>query len=85
MLFVTLFSGTWHKTSEGRYDLAGNFSGTSNGVRYSGVTNQQFKLNFEDGRVSLSGLAGKTTIIAAPVRQLSFFCPVSRSPVRRNV
>jgi hypothetical protein len=62
-LFVSSISGTWDKIGKGEYDLLGHFSGVSGGVPYSGVTNQLFRLSFDDdGRACLSGLNGSTTI-----------------------
>ena len=67
VLFVTSFSGTWDKIGKGQYDLMGQFSVVSDGVRYIGVTNQLFKLSFDDGRACLSGLKGTTTINTSTV------------------
>lgn len=67
VLFVTAFSGTWDKIGEDSYDLVGNFSTVFGGVRYTGMTNQLFKLSFDDGRACLLGLSGTTNITAAPV------------------
>ena len=67
VLFVTSISGTWDKIGNGEYDLFGHFSGVSDGVLYSGVTNQLFRLSFEDGRACLSGLKGSTTITTPTV------------------
>jgi PEP-CTERM motif-containing protein len=65
VLFVTSISGSWAKIGKGEYDLLGHFSGVSGGVRYSGVTNQLFRLSFDDDRACLSGLKGSTTIISS--------------------
>ena len=62
VLFVTSFSGTWDKIGKGSYDLAGVFSGIMDGVGFSGVTNQMFRLSFDDDRICLSQLNGTTTI-----------------------
>jgi hypothetical protein len=62
VLFVTSISGIWDKIGKGEYDLLGHFSGVSGGVPYTGVTNQLFRLSFDDGRACLSGLKGSTTI-----------------------
>jgi hypothetical protein len=67
VLFVTSFSGTWDKICKGQYDLLGQFSVVSDGVRYRGVTNQVFQLSFDDGRACLSKLNGSTTITASTV------------------
>jgi hypothetical protein len=37
-------NGTWTKLANGQYQLAGQFSGVRSGVKYSGVTTQQFAL-----------------------------------------
>jgi hypothetical protein len=58
VLFVTSFSGTWDKIAKGSYDLVGQFSG----VGFSGVTNQMFRLSFDDDRSCLSQLNGTTTV-----------------------
>lgn len=34
--------GTWTKLASGQYQLVGQFSGIRNGLKYSGVTTQQF-------------------------------------------
>ena len=62
VLFVTSISGTWDKIGHGEYDLLARFSGVSDGTAYSGVTNQLFRLSFDDDRACLSGLKGSTTI-----------------------
>jgi PEP-CTERM motif len=67
VLFVTSFSGTWDKIGKGSYDLMGQFSGVSDGVGFSGVTNQMFRLSFDDDRVCLSQLNGTTTINVSTV------------------
>src|ERR1700739_1422339 len=67
VILVTAFSGTLHKIGDDTYNLIGNFSTVFDGVRYSGVTNQQFKLRFDDGRASVLGLGGTSTITATPV------------------
>ena len=63
VLFVTSFSGTWDKIGRGIYDLAGVFSG----VGFSGVTDQRFRLSFDDDRICLSQLNGTTTINVSTV------------------
>ena len=45
VLFTTSFSGTWDKVGSGLYDLAGTFSTVFDGVHYSGVTDQMFKVS----------------------------------------
>jgi hypothetical protein len=67
VLFVTSFSGTWDKIGKGLYDLAGVFSGISDGVAFSGVTDQMFRLGFDDDRICLSQLNGTTTINVSTV------------------
>ena len=67
VLFVTSFSGTWDKIGKGSYGLMGLFSGVSEGVAFSGVTNQMFTLNFDDDRACLSGLNGTATINVSTV------------------
>jgi hypothetical protein len=67
VLFVTSFSGTWDKIGKGLYDLAGVFSGVSDGVGFSGVTDQMFRLGFDDDRICLSQLHGTTTINVSTV------------------
>jgi len=70
-LFVTAFSGTWNRVSNGRYDLVGHFSAVVDGIRYTGVTRQLFRLNFDDDRICLSGLKGTTRISAMAVPEPS--------------
>jgi PEP-CTERM motif len=67
VLFVTSFSGTWDKIGKGSYDLVGLFSGITDGVGFSGITNQQFGLSFDDDRGCLSQLNGTTTINVSTV------------------
>jgi hypothetical protein len=62
VLFVSSLSGTWDKIGKGSYDLVGLFSGVSDGVAFSGVTNQMFRLSFDDDRICLSQLNGTSTI-----------------------
>ena len=62
------FSGTWDKIGKGSYGLMGLFSGVSEGVAFSGVTNQMFTLNFDDDRACLSRLNGTTTINVSTFR-----------------
>jgi len=71
VLFVSTFSGTWGKMSNGRYDLVGHFSSVIDGIRYHGVTNQLFQVNFDGGRICLSGLTGTTRITALAVPEPS--------------
>lgn len=63
VLFVTSFSGTWDKIGKGSYDLLGHFSVEG----LTGVTNQIFRLSFDDDRICLSQLNGTTTITAVDV------------------
>jgi hypothetical protein len=67
VLFVTSFSGTWDKIGKSSYDLVGLFSGVSDGVGFSGVTHQLFRLSFDDDRICLSQLNGTTTINVSTV------------------
>jgi hypothetical protein len=62
VLFVSSLSGTWDKIGKGSYDLVGLLSGVSDGVAFSGVTNQMFRLSFDDDRICLSQLNGTSTI-----------------------
>ena len=64
---MTSFSGTWDKIGKGSYDLVGLFSGITDGVEFSGITNQQFGLSFDDDRGCLSQLNGTTTINVSTV------------------
>ena len=63
VLFVTSFSGTWDKIGKGSYDLLGQFSGEG----FTGVTNQMFRLSFDDDSICLSRLNGTTTINVSTV------------------
>jgi len=63
VLFVTSLSGTWDKIGKGRYELLGQFSD----VGFSGVTDQIFRLSFDDDRICLSQLNGTTTITTVNV------------------
>ncbi len=45
----------------------GLFSGVSDGVGFSGGTNQLFRLSFDDDRICLSQLNGTTTINVSTV------------------
>ena len=67
VLFTTSFSGTWDKVGRGLYDLAGTFSTVFEGVRYTGGTDQMFRVSFDDGRACLRGLKGDTNITASVV------------------
>jgi hypothetical protein len=67
VLFTTSFSGTWDNVGSGLYDLAGTFSTVFDGVHYSGVTDQMFKLSFDDERICLKDLQGNTSITATVV------------------
>ena len=67
VLFTTSFSGTWDKVGRGLYDLAGTFSTVFEGIRYTGSTNQMFRVSFDDGRACLRGLKGDTNISASVV------------------
>lgn len=67
VLFTTSFSGTWDKVGRGLYDLAGTFSTVFEGVRYTGTTDQMFKVSFDDERVCLRDLRGDTNITASVV------------------
>lgn len=67
VLFTTSFSGTWDKVGSDLYDLAGTFSTVFEGIRYTGGTNQIFRVSFDDGRACLGGLKGDTNITASVV------------------
>jgi hypothetical protein len=67
VLFTTSFSGTWDKVGTGLYDLAGTFSTVFEGIRYTGGTNQIFRVSFDDEQVCLRGLRGDTNITATVV------------------
>jgi hypothetical protein len=71
VLFTTSFSGTWDKVGSGLYDLAGTFSTVFDGVHYSGVTDQMFKLSFDDERICLRDLRGETNMTASVVPEPS--------------
>ena len=71
VLFTTSFSGTWDKVGRGLYDLAGTFSTVFEGIRYTGSTNQMFRVSFDDGRACLRGLKGDTNITASVVPEPS--------------
>ena len=47
-VFVNNFTGTLTKIGNGLYDLAGTFSGVSNGIAFFGSTNQIFSLSSDD-------------------------------------
>jgi hypothetical protein len=67
VIFQSAFSGTWEKVGSGLYDLVGSFSTTFEGVHYTGVTNQMFRLSFDDGHICLHGLRGNTQLEASVV------------------
>jgi hypothetical protein len=71
VLFTTSFSGTWDKVGTGLYDVAGTFSTVFEGIRYTGGTNQIFRVSFDDERVCLRGLRGDTNITATVVPEPS--------------
>ena len=71
VLFTTSFSGTWDKVGRGLYDLVGTFSTVSDGIQFTGGTNQMFKVSFDDGRVCLRDLRGDTNINASIVPEPS--------------
>jgi hypothetical protein len=67
LIKVTNFMGTVTKIGNDLFDLAGTFSGTSQGVHFTGSTNQTFSFNFDDdhhGRQCFNDLQGTTTLIA---------------------
>jgi hypothetical protein len=67
VLFTSSFSGTWDKVGRCLYDLAGTFSTVSDGIQFTGETNQMFRVSFDDGRVCLRDLRGDTNITASVV------------------
>lgn len=67
LIFQSAFSGTWEKVGSGLYDLAGAFSTTFEGVHYTGVTDQIFRVSFDDDEVCLRGLHGNTQLTASVV------------------
>jgi hypothetical protein len=64
LITVTDFTGTLTKIGKGLYDLAGTFSGVSNGIAFVGSTNQIFSLGSDDHGDDdcWKDLHGKTTI-----------------------
>lgn len=64
IIFESAFAGTWEKVSRGLYELEGSFSTVSGGISFTGVTEQCFRVSFDDGRVCLRGLHGQTNITA---------------------
>lgn len=67
VLFASNFSGIWTQVSHDLYELIGTFSTTASGLYISGVTEQFFELEFEDGKLSFDDVHGKTYVTPAPV------------------
>lgn len=65
-IFVNNFAGTLTKIGKGLYDLVGTFSGTYDGVAFTGSTKQIFGLGDDDhGNECFRDLHGTTTITTA--------------------
>jgi PEP-CTERM motif len=72
VIMVNNFAGTITKIGKGLYDLVGTFSGTDNGLAFTGSTNQEFKLSRDDdGRECFQNLYGNTVITTAAVPEPS--------------
>ena len=62
-IFANNFAGTLTNIGKGLYDLVGTFSGTFDGVAFSGSTNQIFGLSDDDhGNQCFRDLHGTTTV-----------------------
>lgn len=77
-IFFSNFAGTLTKIGKGLYDLVGTFSGTIDGVKYIGSTNQIFSFSGDDDHSRHHGdddcwkdLHGTTTITTAAVPEPS--------------
>jgi PEP-CTERM motif len=68
VIFANNFTGTLTKIGKDLYDLVGTFSGTFDGVHFSGYTNQVLGFGDDDhGRRCFSDLHGTTTITTSAV------------------
>ena len=68
LIMVNNFMGTLTKIGDDLYDLVGTFSGTSQGIHFTGSTNQVFSSEDDDhGRRCFKDLHGTTTIVTTAV------------------
>jgi hypothetical protein len=66
-IFASDFSGTWSKLSSDMFELLGTFSGSLQGLQFTGSTDQIFRLSFNGDEGCFRDLNGTTTIVTATV------------------
>jgi hypothetical protein len=67
LILVTNFMGSLTKMGDDSYDLTGTFSGTYQGVHFTGSTNQIFSFEDDHGRSGFEDLRGTTNIVTTAV------------------
>jgi PEP-CTERM motif len=66
-IFAGDFSGTWSKLGSDMFELLGTFSGSLQGLHFTGSTDQIFRLSFNGDEGCFRDLNGTTTIVTATV------------------
>jgi hypothetical protein len=66
ILFANNFSGSFAKISDDLYKLVGTFSMTVDGMTIAGMTTQFFELEYDDGKLELEDVHGRTCIRTSP-------------------
>lgn len=66
ILFANNFSGSFAKISDDLYKLVGTFSTTVEGMTIAGITTQFFELEYDDGKLELEDVHGRTCIRTSP-------------------
>ena len=65
-LISNTFAGTISAIGDDLFKLVGTFSGTADGINFTGYTTQVFELEYEDGHLSFDDLHGRTCINGSP-------------------